>query len=115
MIYKGYQTSLSTYEEGKTLHIARDAMGVVRFREETEAKLIKAIDRYLEQKEKEAELAAKATLKRKLERQKKQKRGLFAPSLEPEVEEKPVPAEEESILVPSASPQESVKRGPDGK
>ena len=121
MIYKRYELSLS--QNGPDLvHIARNAMGNVVFRESSEEKLKKAIDKSIEDQQKLEGEVQKAAAKREKEREQKKKRGLFeAPPAEGSetedvvVEEETVDEPEESILVPATPPQARVTRGPDGK
>ena len=63
--HKGYQLSVSSYDGGaKILHIARDASGVVRFREPSQEKLTRAIDRLLAAKKKAQKKATKLASKK---------------------------------------------------
>lgn len=114
MIYKRYELSLS--QNGPDLvHIARNAMGNVVFREASEDKLKKAIDRSIEERRRLEELEAKKRAQKAKTKAKKHEGGLFQapppPEPDPGTEEKPATTEE-SILTP---PQQRVTRGPDGK
>ena len=111
MIYKRYELSLSL-TGNKIVHIARNAAGNVVFREASENKLKKAIDRSIEERQRLEELEAKK--KATKANAKTKKRGLFAPPPEPEevTDEETVTEETGSVLIP---PQQRVVRGPDGK
>lgn len=109
MIYKGYEFSLSL-NGTKIVHIARNAAGNVIFREPSEQKLKKAIDRSIEERQRKEELEAKERAAKAKARIKKQKRGLFAPP--PEPKEEAETEVETKVLVP---PVQRMTRGPDGK
>jgi len=68
-IYKGYQVSISTYANNVIKHIARDGIGIVRFREMSQKKLYQAIDSLVLRKRKAIQLAKrrKAQAQRKKE------------------------------------------------
>src|SRR4030042_4219097 len=78
MIYKKYSFTESIYQGNKILFIARDSAGIVRFREPSEDKLKKTIDRVENAKKQIEELAAKE--KAKAEKAAKKNRGLFQPT-----------------------------------
>ena len=102
-IYKRYELSQSL-NGTKIVQIARNAIGAVVFREESVKKLKLAIDKHIERKQKEAEIAAQAKLKaQKLaakQAKKKNSRGLFQAKTEanqkPKVASKSKPAKAES-------------------
>jgi hypothetical protein len=114
MIYKKHELSLSL-NGNEVVHIARGAAGNVVFRESSEERLKKAIDRSIEAKEKQEEAAAREKeLKAKAKAQ-KQKGSLFSPPPEP-AEETATENEEENLKEEVLIPQQSkVVRGPDGK
>jgi hypothetical protein len=58
MFYRRYEIS-KTLNGSQVLYIARDAVGIVRFRETTEKKLKKAIDEFVEEKQKQVKQTAK--------------------------------------------------------
>ena len=106
MIYKKHELSLSLNGED-IMHIARNAAGVVVFREHSEKALKRVIDEAIREQEYQEQLA----LEKKLERAKKNKH-------QEVLEEEPTVHEEtyqqEEVLVPASS-QKRVTRGPDGK
>lgn len=110
MIYKRYELSQSLNGD-RIVYIARDASGVVRFRETSEGRLKKAIDKAILARQLEEEAAKKrkeALAKKRKEEEQEQKSAVQEMSEETEGAENP----EEEILVP---PQARVTRGPDGK
>lgn len=103
MIYKRYELSQSLTGD-KIVHIARNALGNVVFREPSLKKLKKAIDKSEKEKEKRAQLEAKKEAEKKALSLKRKKK-----STEEEEEE------EKSLKVEKEKPPEQIRRGPDGK
>lgn len=108
MIYKKHELSLSLNGED-IVHIARNAAGVVVFREDSEKALKRAIDEAIKQQEYEDQLAEE----KRLEKESKKKKVVE----EVPVEEETTPSNEnvvvaEETLIPTPK---SVTRGPDGK
>lgn len=103
--YKKYELSLSL-NGNDIMHIARNASGIVIFRESSEKALKEAIDRSIENEAKRiAEAQAKA---------KKTKKVVKLLSVEEvPVEDEEETTSEESILNPAS--QQRITRGPDGK
>lgn len=103
-IYKKHELSLSLNGED-IMHIARNAAGVVVFREHSEKALKRAIDDFVKEQEYQEQLV----LEKKLEKEAKK-----AKQMEEVVEDSPEVLEStssEEVLVP----QKRVTRGPDGK
>lgn len=111
MIYKKYEFSLSL-NGTKIVHIARNAAGFVVFRESSEAKLKKAIDKSIEEKQRQEELEAKERADKARAKAKAKKRALFAARVEPEEEPE---KEKEAKTQTSVPPAPRITRGPDGK
>ena len=87
MIYKRYEFSKSLYGN-EIKFIARNSIGMVVFRAESEKKLKQAIDNLYKERERQELLAAKAEAAKKA----KPKRALFsAKTTEPVITEKPKP------------------------
>ncbi len=105
MIYKKHELSLSLNGED-IMHIARNAAGVVVFRESSEKALKKAIDDFVKEQEYQTQLA----LEKKLEKEAKKNKAELVDN-EPITSEVP---QQEELLVPASS-QKRVTRGPDGK
>ena len=104
-IYKKHELSLSLNGED-IMHIARNAAGVVVFREHSEKALKRAIDDFVKEQEYQEQLA----LEKKLEKEAKKNKVEEVIKAEPTIEETP----QEELLVPTSS-QKRVTRGPDGK
>lgn len=112
MIYKKYELALSLNGD-QVMHIARNAIGNVVFRKESEKALKRAIDDYIKEQQYLVELAEQ----KKLEKEEKKKVKEEAPLDSAEAHQtgshevaEPTSSGEE-ILVP----QKRVTRGPDGK
>lgn len=107
MIYKKHELSLSLNGED-IMHIARNAAGVVVFREHSEKALKRVIDEAIKEQEHQEQLA----LEKKLGKEAKKNKAEVVPTEEPVVQEE-TPQQEE-VLVPTSA-QKRVTRGPDGK
>ncbi len=106
MIYKKHELSLSLNGDS-VMHIARNAIGVVVFRKESEKALKRAIDDYIKEQQYQEELAEQKRLEKEAKKTKTAEVVVEEPTLEPTVEI----TETEEVLVP----QKRVTRGPDGK
>lgn len=104
MIYKKHELSLSL-NGTDIMHIARNAVGNVVFRENSEKALKKAIDDYIKDQQYQEELLEQ----KKLEKEGKKENG-ESKAVEEAVESEVV-VEPEEVLIP----QKRVTRGPDGK
>lgn len=108
MIYKKYELALSLNGD-QIMHIARNAIGNVVFRENSEKSLKKAIDDYIKEQQYLAELAEQKKLEKEAKKT-KQESQLDIPEADLTGEEV-VETEADQTLVP----QKRVTRGPDGK
>lgn len=106
MIYKRYELSLSLNGE-KIVHIARNASGIVVFRENSEKELLKAIDTFEKEKE-QKELETNNNIAEEPE----VKEVAAAEESETTEEESEAKDEKPEVLLPT---QKRITRGPDGK
>ena len=106
MIYKKHELSQSLNGDS-IIYIARNAAGNVVFRETSEEKLKKEIDRSIEEQQRLVELEERKKAEKAKARA--ERRGLFAPPPEPS-EEEAEPVVEDVVIH-----QASLTRGPDGK
>jgi len=110
MIYKKHELSLSL-NGNEIVHIARNAIGNVVFRENSEKALKKAIDDYVKEQQYQEELMEQ----KKLEKESKKTKEVEEKAVEdleaiPEKQEEPQVSSEQTLV-----PQKRVTRGPDGK
>ncbi|MCX6816696.1 MAG: hypothetical protein NTZ93_02445 [Candidatus Beckwithbacteria bacterium] len=100
MIYKRFELSQSLNGD-HLVYIARNSAGIVVFREASETKLKKTIDRYLKQQQQEELLASQKKTEKSL------KKGLFA--------KKNPPQKPKTIQAEAPTPPTRITRTQDGK